>query len=126
MSQVEDNRLDENVSSQEELTVTELAGVIAACRSVRSAKSVAESLLDVGQSYQMLLGVADDAQRALVFDEVDCSIAEFTFDGDGLNWPPERVIDLESPHAREARAAMDENRLNWIHPRFSGARDGLS
>ncbi len=101
--------------------MTELAGGIAACGSVRSGKIVAESLLDVGQNYQMLLGIADDAERALVFDEVDCAIAEFTFDGDGLNWPPERVIDLESPHAREARAAVDETRLDWMHPRFREA-----
>src|SRR6056297_3249044 len=112
MSQVENNRLDEHVSSQEELTVTELAGVIAACRNVRSGKIAAESLLDVGQGSQVLLGVADDAQRALVFDEIDCSIAEFTFDGDGLNWPPERIIEVNSPHAGAIRAAAGESRLD--------------
>jgi hypothetical protein len=98
--------------------IADLAGVIASCRSVRSGESVARELLGVGRSSQMFLGLVDNAERALVFDEAQLEVLEFPFGIDGLEQRPESRIEVATPRAEYVRSVIGEERLDWVHPRF--------
>jgi hypothetical protein len=117
--------LDEHVSVAEEQAaacsdnlVPELAGVVAACRDVQSGESVAEELLSINRRSQVLLGLVDDAARAVVFDDVELEIREFPFGIDGLEKRPEARVEVATPRASYVRSVVGEDRLDWVHPRF--------
>jgi len=95
-----------------------LAGVIAACRDVRSGESTARELLDVSGGSQVFIGTVDDAQRALVFDDAELVVLEFPFGIDGLEDRPVNQIEVDTPRADVVRAEIGPERIDWLMPRF--------
>jgi hypothetical protein len=109
---------EERAAKREDNLVPELAGVIAACRDVRSGESVAKELLSINRRSQVLFGLVDDAKCAVVFDDAELEIREFPFGIDGLEDRPEARVEVVTPRAEYVRSVVGEDRLDWVHPRF--------
>jgi len=98
--------------------VAGLAGVIAACRDVRSGETIAQQLLDVSRGSQLFIGTVDEAQRAVVFVDTELVVLEFPFGLDGLEDRPVNEIEVDTPRAEVVRAEVGPDRIDWLTPRF--------
>jgi len=98
--------------------VAGLAGVIAACRNVHSGETIARELLNVSRGSQVFVGVVDDAERALIFDDVQLVVLEFPFGLDGLEDRPVNRIEVDTPRADVVRAEIGADRIDWLTSRF--------
>ncbi len=85
---------------------------------VRSGETIARELLGVSRGSQVFVGLVDDAQRVVLFDDVQLTILEFPFGLDGIEDRPVNRTPVDSPRADVVRAEIGEERIDWLVPRF--------